>query len=197
MLAALKNRPRPMGKQPKSGTHATRMQHKKYPLCNTIPAPQDSQHTLSPRYPMYTILSSLRQTARIRAKKRLGYALFRLLSTNLIGNFLVKYPLLKLFPLFSVQTHHMYFPGRILFRLFYYFNSLFSLRKTEYEKPRDIIRPGSVLISHSTIGIGHIITVDHQVSPFSASAPLNRYRRGHYSAVRTKSQWLRISQCLK
>ena len=87
---------------------------------------------------MYTIPSSPRQKARIRAKKRLGYALFRLLSTNLIGNFL---------------AHHMYFPGRSLFRLFYYFKSLFSLRKTEYEKPRDIIRPGSVLIGHGTIGI--------------------------------------------
>ena len=125
----------------------------------------------------------------LRGKKRVSEPkngsdtrFFRLFSSNLIGNFL---------------AHHMYFPGRSLFRLFYYFNSLFSLRKTEYEKPRDIIRPGSVLISHSTIGIGHIITVDHQVSPFSASAPLNRYRRGHYSAVRTKSQWLRISQCLK
>ena len=64
---------------------------------------------------------------------------FRLFSSNLIGNFL---------------AHHMYFPGRSLFRLFYYFKSLFSLRKTEYEKPRDIIRPGSVLIGHGTIGIG-------------------------------------------
>lgn len=173
MFSVPKNRLQPMGKRSKLGTHATRMQHKKYPLCNTIPAPQDSQHTLSPRYPMYTILSSLRQTARIRAKKRLGYALFSIVFS---------------------QSHRKF---SCFFRLFYYFQSLFPLRETEYEKPRDIIRPGSVLISHSTIGIGHIITVDHQVSPFSASAPLNRYRRGHYSAVRTKSQWLRISQCLK
>ena len=63
-------------------------------------------------------------------------------------------PCLNFFPLFTVQTHHMYFPGRSLFRLLYYFKSLFSLRKTEYEKPRDIIRPGSVLIGHGTIGIG-------------------------------------------
>ena len=163
MPVALKNRLQSMGKLPKSGTAATRMQHKKCPLCNTIPAPQDSQHTLSPRYPMYTILSSPRQTARIRAKKRLGYALFRLLSTNLIGNFLVKYPLLKLFPLFSVQTHHMYFPGR---------SPVISSNRARTDR-----------------------------SPYdrylTASAPSNRYRRGHYSAVRTKSQWLRISQCLK
>ena len=43
------------------------------------------------------------------------------------------------------------------FRLLYYFKSLFSLRKTEYEKPRDIIRPGSVLIGHGTIGIGQLL----------------------------------------
>lgn len=88
---------------------------------------------------------------------------FRLFSTNLIGNFLVKYPLLKLFPLFSVQTHHMYFPGR---------SPVISSNRARTDR-----------------------------SPYdrylTASAPSNRYRRGHYSAIRTKSQCFRISQCLK
>lgn len=35
MLAALKNRPQPMGKQPKLGTHATRMQHAPAAISNT------------------------------------------------------------------------------------------------------------------------------------------------------------------
>lgn len=139
MPVALKNRPRPMGKLPKLGTHATRMQHKKCPLCNTIPTPQDSQHTQSPG-DRCTRFRPPREKKRVSEPKNgSDTRFFRLFSSNLIGNFL---------------AHHMYFPGRSLFRLFYYFKSLFSLRKTEYEKPRDIIRPGSVLIGHGTIGIG-------------------------------------------
>lgn len=95
-------------------------------------------HAVSPVTYVHNPIFSAAKSAYPSQKNGSDTRFFRLFSANLIGNFL---------------AHHMYFPGRSLFRLFYYFKSLFSLRKTEYEKPRDIIRPGSVLIGHGTIGI--------------------------------------------